>query len=100
MNRWIQHVLSLSGLHALLLACAKPASVTADAEAKISVPEMHCSSCVGTIRGGLRGVPGIESSVFDLEHRVVTVRWSSTQTNRQAIEAAIAKAGFKVEKAP
>ena len=96
MNRWIQRVFLLAGLPALVLACSKPTAAPADAEAKIKVPEMHCSSCVGTIRGGLREVPGIESTTFDLENRVVTVRWVSSQTNQQAIEGAITKAGFKV----
>ena len=84
-----------------LAACGKkpaaPETAGGDAEAKIKVPEMHCSSCVGTIRGGLRDLPGIAGSSFDLEQRVVTVRWDSKMTNRQAIESAIVKAGFKVE---
>jgi copper chaperone CopZ len=82
------------------MACTKQVGVKADAEARIKVPEMHCGNCVGPIRGGLRDVPGIASSEFDLGQRVVTVRWASGLTNRQAIEAAITRAGFKVENAP
>ena len=99
----IQRLRLLCSLPILMLAaCSKPTAVApvaaADMEAKISVPEMHCSSCVGTIRGGLRAVPGVENSTFDLATRQVTVRWDSKKTDQSAIEAAITKAGFKVEK--
>lgn len=70
----------------------------ADMETKLSVPEMHCSSCVGTIRGGLREVPGVEGSAFDLSAREVTIRWDSKKTDLPSIEAALTKAGFTVAK--
>ncbi len=85
----------------MLAACSKPTDEAPAGKAvlgaTISVPEMHCSSCVGTIRGGLRAVPGVEDSTFDLATRQVTVRWDSKKTDQTAIEAAITKAGFKVE---
>lgn len=84
----------------MLVACSRhvveATAAKADREAKISVPEMHCSSCVGTIRGGLREVPGVEASTFDLATRQVMVRWASKKTDQAAIEQAITKAGFKV----
>ena len=65
-----------------------------------SVPSIHCSSCVGTIRGALRDVSGVESSQFDLEHKRVTVKTRGPAVERAAIEKAISDAGFPVEKSP
>ena len=92
-------ILSLS-----LVSCQKEESapVVADASATLKVPEMHCASCVGTIRAALRAVPGVDATpVFDLEKREVSVKWASAKVDRAAIEAAIVKSGFKVgEEAP
>lgn len=101
----MKHVLSrlftlVACLSLLLVSCRKEetAPVTTDASATLKVPEMHCSSCVGTIRAALRGVPGVDGTpVFDLEKREVSVKWSSAKTDRAAIEASIVKSGFKVE---
>ena len=101
----MKHALSrlfvlLGCLSLLLVSCQKEAAapVAADASATLKVPEMHCASCVGTIRAALRGVPGVDGTpVFDLEKREVSVKWSSARVDRAAIEAAIVKSGFKVE---
>ena len=101
MKRYFSSLPGILGLLSLLLvSCQKQESapVPADASATLKVPEMHCASCVGTIRAALRGVPGVDGTpVFDLEKREVSVKWSSAKVDRAAIEAAIVKSGFKVE---
>ena len=62
----------------------------------IAVTEMHCANCVGTIRAGLRDVPGVVGSKFDLEKRTVEVTVEDNKADRAAVEEAIRKAGFKV----
>ncbi|MFM7183026.1 MAG: heavy-metal-associated domain-containing protein [Verrucomicrobiales bacterium] len=101
MPRILSRTLALIAASAVLLvSCRKevPAPVATDASATLKVPEMHCASCVGTIRAALRGVPGVDATpVFDLEKREVSVKWASAQVDRAAIESAIVKSGFKVE---
>lgn len=101
MKRLFSLLFGLLGcLSIFLVSCQKEeaAPVAADASATLKVPEMHCASCVGTIRAALRGVPGVDGTpVFDLEKREVSVKWSSAKVDRAAIEAAIVKSGFKVE---
>lgn len=92
-------LLLLGCVSILLVSCQKEstAPVAADASATLKVPEMHCASCVGTLRAALRGIPGVDDTpVFDLEKREVTIKWSSAVVNQATIEAAIVKAGFQV----
>lgn len=100
MKHSFSRLLAIFGLLCLLITGCRKEEVTpvvADASATFKVPEMHCASCVGTIRAALRGLPGVDDTpVFDLEKREVSVKWSSTKVDRAAIEAAIAKSGFKV----
>ena len=100
MKRAISRIFALLGFFSILLvSCRKEetATVQTDASATLKVPEMHCASCVGTIRAALRGVPGVDGTpVFDLEKREVSVKWASSKVDRAAIEAAIVKSGFKV----
>lgn len=101
MKRFFSRLIGIFGLLSLLLiSCQKEeaAPVAADASATLKVPEMHCASCVATIRAALRDVPGVDGTpVFDLEKKEVSVKWSGAKVDRAAIEAAIVKSGFKVE---
>lgn len=104
MNHPLSRLFALLGcLSLLLVSCQKESAPppAPDTTATLRVPEMHCASCVGTIRAALRGIPGVDDTpVFDLEKREITIRWASSKVNQAAIEAAITNSGFKVGNEP
>jgi len=61
---------------------------------KIQVSGIRCERCVGRLAGALRGHEGLELANANLMGQVL-LQWDDEQTDRDAILAAMAKAGFR-----
>ena len=59
----------------------------------IQVSGIRCERCVGRLAGALRGHEGIEQAIANLMGQV-QLSWDDEQTNREAIVASLARAGF------
>jgi copper chaperone CopZ len=60
----------------------------------IQVSGIRCERCVGRLAGALRGHEGLELANANLMGQV-QLQWDDEQTDRDAILAAMAKAGFR-----
>ena len=60
----------------------------------IQVSGIRCERCVGRLAGALRGHEGLELANANLMGQVL-LQWDDQQTDRDAILAAMAKAGFR-----
>jgi copper chaperone CopZ len=60
----------------------------------IQVSGIRCERCVGRLSGALRGHEGLELANANLMGQV-QLQWDDEQTDRQAITAAMARAGFR-----
>ena len=60
----------------------------------IQVSGIRCERCVGRLAGALRGHEGLELANANLMGQVL-LEWDDEQTDRDAILAAMAKAGFR-----
>ena len=59
----------------------------------IQVSGIRCERCVGRLAGALRGHEGIEQAIANLMGQV-QLSWDDEQTDREAIVASLARAGF------
>ena len=60
----------------------------------IQVSGIRCERCVGRLAGALRGHEGLESANANLMGQV-QLEWDDERTDREAILAEMAKAGFR-----
>ena len=60
----------------------------------IQVTGIRCERCVGRLAGALRGHDGLEQASANLMGEV-RLTWDVDRTNREAILAALARAGFR-----
>jgi copper chaperone CopZ len=60
----------------------------------IQVSGIRCERCVGRLAGALRGHDGLEYANANLMGQV-QLEWDDERTDRDAIVAALAKAGFR-----
>lgn len=60
----------------------------------IQVGGIRCERCVGRLAGALRGHEGLEVATANLMG-LVQLRWDDERTDREAILAAMASAGFR-----
>jgi copper chaperone CopZ len=61
----------------------------------IQVSGVRCERCVGRLAGALRGHDGLEFANANLMGQV-QLEWDDERTDREAILAALAKAGFRL----
>ena len=61
----------------------------------IQVSGIRCERCVGRLAGALRGHDGLEFANASLMGQV-QLEWDDKRTDREAILAAMAKAGFRL----
>jgi copper chaperone CopZ len=61
----------------------------------IQVSGIRCERCVGRLAGALRGHEGLELANANLVGQV-RLEWDDERTDREAILAAMAKAGFRL----
>ena len=60
----------------------------------IQISGIRCERCVGRLAGALRGHEGLEQANANLMGQVL-LQWDDEQTDRDAILAAMARAGFR-----
>jgi copper chaperone CopZ len=60
----------------------------------IQVGGIRCERCVGRLAGALRGHDGLEFANANLMGQV-QLQWDDHRTDREAILAAMARAGFR-----
>ena len=60
----------------------------------IQISGIRCERCVGRLAGALRGHDGLEFANANLMGQV-QLQWDDERTDRYAILAAMAKAGFR-----
>jgi copper chaperone CopZ len=60
----------------------------------IQVSGIRCERCVGRLAGALRGHDGLEYANANLMGQV-QLEWDDERTDREAILAAMARAGFR-----
>jgi copper chaperone CopZ len=60
----------------------------------IQVSGIRCERCVGRLAGALRGHEGLEQASANLMGEV-RLAWDDQRTDREAILAAMARAGFR-----
>ena len=60
----------------------------------IRVTGIRCEHCVGRLAVALRGHEGLESATANLVGDV-TLAWDEERTSREALLAALARAGFR-----
>ena len=61
----------------------------------IQVSGIRCERCIGRLAGALRGHDGLEFANANLMGQV-QIEWDDERTDREAILAAMAKAGFRL----
>lgn len=59
----------------------------------IQVSGIRCADCVGRLAGALQGHEGLEQATANLMGQV-HLEWDDARTDREAILASLAKAGF------
>lgn len=64
------------------------------AETKISIEGMSCQHCVMAVKKALGGLPGILESNIQIGSAVV--KYDENKVNKEAIEAKIEDAGYKI----
>jgi copper chaperone CopZ len=60
----------------------------------IQVSGIRCANCVGRLAGALQGHDGLEQATANLAGQV-HLEWDDERTDRDAIVAALSKAGFR-----
>jgi copper chaperone CopZ len=60
----------------------------------IQVSGVRCERCVGRLAGALQGHVGLEAANANLMGGVL-LSWDDEKTSREALVAALAKAGFR-----
>jgi copper chaperone CopZ len=63
--------------------------------ATIQVSGVRCERCIGRLAGALRGHEGLQFANANLMGQV-QLEWDDERTDREAILAAMAKAGFRL----
>lgn len=61
---------------------------------ELSVPDVHCASCIRAVEGTLGRLDGVEAARVNLGTRKVSVTWRGSAQNERSIVAALDLAGF------
>lgn len=67
-------------------------------KAVIPVSGMHCASCVRTIEGALKKVPGVENAVVNFASSKAYVDYNPELTSEDMLRDAIKESGYQAEK--
>ncbi|AYA38863.1 heavy metal translocating P-type ATPase [Hymenobacter oligotrophus] len=66
----------------------------------LDIEGMTCASCVNVVERALNRAPGVQRAVVNLATEKATVEYHPAQTDRAALEAAVANVGFGVAAPP
>src|SRR5262249_47224806 len=61
---------------------------------------MHCAACVGRVERALTGLAGVERASVNLASEQATVSYDPEQTSFDALQAAVAAAGYELVRPP
>jgi copper chaperone len=62
----------------------------------LSVPDISCGHCKGSIEGAVNSLEGVESAVVATDERNVAVEYDGSEATMEAIVAAIDEQGYEV----
>jgi copper chaperone len=62
----------------------------------LSVPDISCGHCKGSIEGAVNSLEGVESAVVAIDERNVAVEYDGFEATMEAIVAAIDEQGYEV----
>jgi copper chaperone len=62
----------------------------------LSVPDISCGHCKGSIEGAVNPLEGVESAVVAIDERNVAVEYDGSEATMEAIVAAIDEQGYEV----
>ena len=62
----------------------------------ISVPEIHCDHCKGSIEGALSPLQGVREATVDVSARNVAVTYDPAVVDRSQLIQAIEEQGYEV----
>jgi Cu+-exporting ATPase len=68
-------------------------------ELTLEIHGMHCASCVARVEGALRKVPGVAAARVNLALHQGSVSYDPVQANWEALESAVAAAGYEARPA-
>ena len=60
-----------------------------------TTPQMHCANCENKIKNNLRFEKGIKDILTSIDDQTVTIVYNPAKTDKQKIEAAFPKFGYK-----
>lgn len=64
---------------------------------KLKCPEMSCDGCKQKITTQLKTLKGIKKIEFDLETKIITIKYDNKKTKQSKIIGAILDAGYESE---
>ena len=76
--------------------CGTDAREPTMAAVTLSVPEIVCETCAGSIRQAVSPLPGVTAVDVDVAQKQVRVAFDSRQADERAVRTAIEQAGFEV----
>ena len=62
----------------------------------LAVPDMSCGHCKAAVEGELNKLPGVESSLADVEKGTVEVTYDEGKVTTEDLKGAIEEAGYTV----
>jgi len=62
---------------------------------RLAIEGMHCAACVGRVEQALADVPGVASAQVNLVLNEANVRYDSSRTSLERLEAAVAAGGYR-----
>jgi copper chaperone len=62
----------------------------------LSVPDISCGHCKGSIEGAVNSLEGVESAVVAIDECNVAVEYDGSEATMEAIVAAIDEQGYEV----
>lgn len=66
-------------------------------KARISLPTIHCESCVKLIGMTLKNIPGIKNTTFDIEKRSLVVEFDDSISGQSVVDAIANDAGYEAK---
>lgn len=62
----------------------------------LSVPDISCGHCKGSIEGAVSPLDGVESAVVAIDERNVAIEYDGSEATMDAIVSAIDEQGYEV----
>ncbi|MCL1599929.1 MAG: cation transporter [Actinomycetia bacterium] len=62
----------------------------------LSVPDISCGHCKGSIEGAVTPLDGVESAVVAIDERNVAIEYDGSEATMDAIVSAIDEQGYEV----